>query len=48
MAASGKTRYEVEAHLRDSLGVAAPGQILDEVFGPGTAGDARVPWAAEQ
>jgi hypothetical protein len=45
MAAAGSTRGEVEAHLRDSLGLAHPGTVLDDVFGAGSAGDARVPWA---
>jgi hypothetical protein len=45
MAAAGSTRSAVESHLRDSLGVADPGPVLDEVFGPGTPADSTVPWA---
>ncbi|HYU60703.1 MAG TPA: hypothetical protein VEK39_08080 [Solirubrobacterales bacterium] len=45
MAAAGSTRGEVEAQVRDSLGVPDPGEILDEVFGRGSPDDARVPWA---
>lgn len=45
MAAAGSTRAQVEAHVRKSLGVAHPEPILDEVFGPGSHDDARVPWA---
>ena len=45
MAAAGTTRGEVAIHLRDSLRLANPSSLLDEIFGPGTTGDARVPWA---
>jgi len=34
MASEGSSREEVEAVLRDELGVEDPGQILDEVFAP--------------
>ena len=46
MAAAGQTRDEVGDHLHNSIGVPDPGSILDEVFGAGSAGGARVPWAA--
>ncbi len=46
MAAAGQTRAEVGDHLHNSIGVPDPGSILDEVFGAGSAGGARVPWAA--
>jgi hypothetical protein len=44
MAAAGSTRGEVESHLASSP---APTRtsVLDDVFGPGTPADARVPWA---
>jgi vacuolar-type H+-ATPase subunit E/Vma4 len=45
MAAAGRTRGQVESHIRDSLGVADPAPVLDEVFGPGTPSEATVPWA---
>jgi hypothetical protein len=45
MAASGSTREEVQSHLRTSLKVEDPGPILDEVFGPGSPGDAQAPWS---
>jgi vacuolar-type H+-ATPase subunit H len=46
MAAAGTTRSQVASYLRGSLGVSEPEPLLDEIFGAGTAGDARVPWAA--
>jgi ElaB/YqjD/DUF883 family membrane-anchored ribosome-binding protein len=46
MAAAGQTRDQVGDHLHNSVGVPDPGSILDEVFGAGSAGGARVPWAA--
>jgi hypothetical protein len=36
----------VAAHVRGSIGLANPEPLLDEIFGAGTADDARVPWAA--
>jgi hypothetical protein len=45
MAAVGSTRAQVETQLRDVLQVADPVVVLDQVFGAGTAGDTRVPWA---
>jgi hypothetical protein len=44
MAAAGRTRREVGEHLQDQVGVSASGTILDEIFGAGSAEDARVPW----
>ena len=46
MAASGATRGAVREHLHRALGVAATSGILDEVFGPASGEDARVPWTA--
>jgi vacuolar-type H+-ATPase subunit H len=46
MAAAGTTRSQVATHLRASLGFTDPDPLLDEIFGAGTADDARVPWAA--
>ena len=45
MAAAGNTRTQVETHLRGFLRVADPTALLDQVFGPATGGEARVPWA---
>lgn len=46
MATSGWTRREVGDHLQRTLGFADPEPVLDEIFGPGSADDARVPWTA--
>ena len=45
MAAAGNTRGQVEAQLRDFLGVAEPDTLLDQVFGAGSEPATRVPWA---
>jgi vacuolar-type H+-ATPase subunit H len=45
MAAAGATRGEVDAHLRDALGVADPAPVLDQIFGADTSEAAKVPWA---
>jgi hypothetical protein len=45
MAAAGSTRGQVEAQLRDFLAVSDPAALLDQVFGAGSAAEARVPWA---
>lgn len=46
MAAAGATRGEVEAQLRSLSGQPdAPVNVLDDVFGPASADDSRVPWA---
>ena len=45
MAAAGNTRGQVETQLRDFLGVAEPGALLDQVFGAGSEAASRVPWA---
>ena len=48
MAAAGATRGEVEAQLRALSGQPeAPANVLDDVFGPSSAEDSRVPWAYE-
>lgn len=44
MAAAGWTRHELSDHLERTLGLADPEPVLDEVFGAGSADDARVPW----
>ncbi|HKJ35189.1 MAG TPA: hypothetical protein VKA36_01360 [Solirubrobacterales bacterium] len=46
MAASGRTRQEVREHLHSAMAVTDTRQLLDEVFGAGSAEDARVPWTA--
>lgn len=48
MATSGATRGGVREHLQQTLGIADPTSILDEVFGAGSRDDARVPWAGGQ
>jgi hypothetical protein len=45
MAAGGSTRNQVEAHLREFSELGNPNRLLDEVFGPASDGDTRVPWA---
>ena len=45
MAAAGNTRGQVEAQLRDFLGVPEPQGLLDQVFGAGSDASSRVPWA---
>jgi hypothetical protein len=45
LAAAGRTRGQAASHIRESLGIADPAPVLDEVFGPGTGEDATVPWA---
>jgi hypothetical protein len=45
MAASGATRNQVESHLREFCELGDPNRLLDEVFGPASDGDSRVPWA---
>ena len=46
MAAGGRSRQEVREHLQAALGLLESSPILDQVFGPGSAEDARVPWTA--
>lgn len=46
MAASGASRGAVREHLHRALGLGDSGPVLDDVFGPGSGEDARVPWAA--
>ena len=47
MAAGGSTRGEVEGHLAQAP-PATRASVLDEIFGPGTPPDTRVPWATPQ
>jgi hypothetical protein len=35
MAVAGRTRSEVDAHLRESFRIADPSAVLDDVFGGG-------------
>lgn len=42
MAVAGGNRAEVEGHLRRAFDVAAPGPILDDVFGAGTSAETRI------
>jgi len=44
MASAGSTRGDIRGHLTRALGVPDPEATLDEIFGAGTADDARVPW----
>jgi hypothetical protein len=44
MAARGRSREEVEAHVRDGLGVEDPGLIIDYVFGASTPSSVVPGW----
>jgi hypothetical protein len=44
MAVAGDTRENVGRRLREEFGIPEPQQILDDVFGPGTAAGSRMPW----
>jgi hypothetical protein len=44
MAVAGDTRENVGRRLREEFGIPDPQQILDDVFGPGTAAGSRMPW----
>jgi hypothetical protein len=46
MAAAGRTRGQVRDYLHNQLGLGETRHILDEIFGEGSAEDARVPWTA--
>lgn len=48
MAAAGATRSQVDAHLREFSDTGDPTGLLDQVFGPATGDDARVPWAVRR
>jgi hypothetical protein len=47
MAMAGRTRGEVEDDLRHGLRLDDPQAVLDDVFGPGTPQDQRIPWAGQ-
>ncbi len=44
MATAGSTRAEVRDHLQRVLGVVDPNRTLDEIFGPGSSEQERLPW----
>ncbi len=44
MAVGGSSRAEVERHLRDTLGVAEPDPLLDDVFGVASHAGSRLAW----
>jgi len=44
MAVGGSSRAEVEAHLRERLGVADPAPLLDDVFGAASTAGSRLAW----
>ena len=44
MATAGRTRGDVRMHLHRVLAISDPEPTLDEIFGPDTDDDARVPW----
>ncbi len=48
LAAAGATRGGTREHLNRVLGAADTGEVLDEVFGGGSAEDATVPWTARR
>lgn len=45
MAVAGRTRDEVDTHLRDSFRITNTRDMLDDVFGGGASGSARTSWA---
>ena len=45
MALAGGSRGEVDGHLRRAFELDPPDWLLDDVFGAGSASDARVSWA---
>ena len=45
MAAAGATRSQVESHLREFTELGNPHRLLDEVFGPASGDETRVPWS---
>jgi len=44
MAVGGSSRAEVEAHLRERIGVADPAPLLDDVFGAASTAGSRLAW----
>jgi hypothetical protein len=44
LAVAGATRAEVDVRLRERFGVRSTAELLDEVFGVGSAPGARLPW----
>jgi hypothetical protein len=44
MAVGGSSRAEVEAHLRDALGISEPAPLLDDVFGVASTAGSRLAW----
>jgi hypothetical protein len=48
LAGAGGTRADVRGHLNRALGIVDAEPTLDEIFGPGTGEDARVPWTTSR
>ncbi len=48
MATAGSTRAEVRDHLQRALGIVDPNRTLDEIFGPGSSEEQRVPWTGSR
>jgi hypothetical protein len=46
MAVGGSTRQEVASRLRVEFGLERPDPVLDDVFGPGSSPETRMPWAS--
>jgi len=44
MAVGGATRAQVAERLHERYGLTDPREILDDVFGGGTAGSSTLPW----
>jgi hypothetical protein len=44
MATAGSTRRQVGERLDRVIGLSDTRRVLDDVFGPGSAEDSRVPW----
>jgi len=45
LAVAGATRADVDARLRQRFGLSSTVELLDEVFGVGSAPSARLPWS---
>jgi hypothetical protein len=45
MAVRGSTRREVASRLYSEFALDQPDPVLDDVFGPGTGPNSRMPWA---
>ena len=44
LAVAGATRADVDARLRERFGLGSTAELLDDIFGVGSAPSARLPW----